>query len=134
MNTLRISVVLVSLACAVLWALPGSAQTVTVSVSGTDGKPAYAAAAGVSVSSTATGSAGTTVKTTFTLSVSAGVTVTTVNGVSTVTWKDKAVWTGKTANSVRAQAQTVDGVEYAAAWDGTRVIWENVPGAAEKVK
>ncbi len=29
---------------------------------------------------------------------------------------------------------TVDGVEYAAAWDGARVIWENVPGAAATLK
>jgi hypothetical protein len=36
--------------------------------------------------------------------------------------------------SVTAKAKSIDGVGYAAAFDGDQVLWENVPGAAEKVR
>jgi hypothetical protein len=64
----------------------------------------------------------------------AAIEVKTENGKSTVTYKGKAVWSGKGKAAVTAQARTVEGKEYAAAFDGQKVLWENVKGAAKKVK
>lgn len=64
----------------------------------------------------------------------AGISVSTQNGVSTITYQGKAVWTGKTTGQVLGRSKTVNNVSYAAAFDGNKVIWENVPGAGAKVK
>ena len=64
----------------------------------------------------------------------AGISVSTQNGLSTVTYQGKAVWTGKTTGQVLGRSKTVNDVIYAAAFDGNKVIWENVPGAGAKVK
>ena len=64
----------------------------------------------------------------------AGITVSTQNGVSTITYQGKVVWTGKTTGQVLGRSKMVGDVSYAAAFDGNKVIWENVPGAGAKVK
>ena len=64
----------------------------------------------------------------------AGVSVSTQNGVSTITYQGKQVWTGKTTGKVLGRSKAVGDVTYAAAFDGNKVIWENVPGAGAKVK
>ena len=56
------------------------------------------------------------------------------NGKSTVSYQGKAVWSGKTKSQVTAKARTVDGKEYAAAYDGQKVVWENVKGAAKQLQ
>ncbi|MBN2507305.1 MAG: hypothetical protein JXQ71_11480 [Verrucomicrobia bacterium] len=56
------------------------------------------------------------------------------NGRSTVIYKGKTVWTGKAKTQVSAKARSVDGKEYAAAYDGPRVVWENTKGAAKKLQ
>lgn len=64
----------------------------------------------------------------------AGISVSTSNGKTTVVYQGKEVWTGKTTGKVTGKAKAVDGKEYAAAFDGEKVIWENIPGAGAKVK
>jgi hypothetical protein len=64
----------------------------------------------------------------------AGISVSTQNGVSTITYQGKAVWTGKTTGQILGRSKVVGNVTYAAAFDGNKVIWENVPGAGAKVK
>jgi len=64
----------------------------------------------------------------------AGVSVSTTNGKTTLVYKGKEVWSGKTTGKVSAKSKTVGNTEYVAAFDGDKVIWENVKGAGAKVK
>ena len=64
----------------------------------------------------------------------AGISVSTRNGQTTIVYKGKEVWTGKTSGKVTGKAKAVNDKEYAAAYDGNKVIWENVPGAAAHLK
>jgi len=68
------------------------------------------------------------------VSSTASISVKTVNNETVVTYEDKEYPVGPTRGPVSAKAKSVNGVSYAAAFDGDRVIWENVPGAAQKVK
>jgi hypothetical protein len=63
-----------------------------------------------------------------------GIAVSTSNGKSSIVYQGKEVWSGKTTGKVTGKAKAVGDVTYAAAFDGTNVIWENIKGAAEKVK
>ena len=65
---------------------------------------------------------------------SACISVKTVTGQSTITYNGKDVFTGHTKGMVTAKASSENGTEYAAAFDGKKVLWENVPGAAKHVK
>ena len=49
-------------------------------------------------------------------------------------YKGKEVFAGRTKGMVTAKASSENGTEYAAAFDGKKVLWENVPGAAKHVK
>lgn len=62
-----------------------------------------------------------------------GISVSTVNGQTTVTYKGEAVFKGATSGPVSAHSSSVNGAEYAAAFDGKKVLWENTSGAAEKL-
>jgi hypothetical protein len=64
----------------------------------------------------------------------AGITVTFDGGKSTVTYGGQKVFEGATKAKAVAMVKNVNGVQYAAAFDGTRVLWENVKGASAKVK
>jgi hypothetical protein len=64
----------------------------------------------------------------------AGISVSTAKGITTVTYKNKQVWSGKTTARVTGLSKVVNGTEYAAAFAGDKVIWESAPGAAKKVK
>jgi hypothetical protein len=64
----------------------------------------------------------------------AGISVSTANGKTTIVYQGKEVWTGKTTGKATGRSKSVDGTQYAAAFDGDKVLWENVPGAAKKVK
>jgi hypothetical protein len=64
----------------------------------------------------------------------AGISVSTVNGKTTVVYQGREVWTGKTSSKVAGRSKAIDGKTYAAAFDGDKVIWENTPGAGQKVK
>jgi len=63
----------------------------------------------------------------------AGISVKTENGKSLVVYKGKTVWSGKAAGKVTAKAKTIDGKEYAAAFDGKKVVWESPKGAAKQL-
>ena len=65
---------------------------------------------------------------------SAVISVSTSNGKTTITYQGKKVWSGKTTGKVTGKAKSVDGVDYAAAFDGDKVIWENVAGASRHLK
>lgn len=67
-------------------------------------------------------------------SASSGISVRTVNGQTTVTYKGEEVFSGQTSGMVKASSSSVNGAEYAAAFDGDKVIWENVAGAAGHIK
>lgn len=59
------------------------------------------------------------------------------NGDGVVTYDGEVVWEGKITKGLRTLADAVaeNGVEkeYAAAWDGDVLLWENVTGAGEKL-
>jgi hypothetical protein len=57
-----------------------------------------------------------------------------VNGDAVVTWNGAVVWQGRTANPLRAGTVTVDGREFAAAFDGAKTVWESEAGAGAKVR
>ena len=60
--------------------------------------------------------------------------VSTVNGQTTVLYNGKEVFSGPTKGKVSSRSVSRDGKDFAAAWDGDKVIWENVKGAAEMAK
>lgn len=64
----------------------------------------------------------------------ANIAVSTVNGQTTVTYNGKKVWTGQTTGQVSGKASSINGKEYAAAFEGSKVLWESEKGAADKVK
>ncbi len=86
------------------------------------GAAGEAAAPGAAGASLAGGAAG------------AGVSVRCVNGQTTVTYKGAEVFSGQTSGAVSARSSNVNGAEYAAAFDGDKVLWENVSGAAAQLK
>jgi hypothetical protein len=63
-----------------------------------------------------------------------GVIVVNNNGQVTVTWKGQQVYSAQTNAPVWGQSARIGSDEYAAALTGDTILWENVPGAAEKVK
>jgi hypothetical protein len=63
-----------------------------------------------------------------------GISVNNINGQTMVTWNGERVFSGTTKGFVSARCNSVNGTQYAAAFDGDAVIWENVPGAAEKLR
>ena len=60
--------------------------------------------------------------------------VNTVHGQTTVTYQGKQVFSGPTTGKVTARSLTSNGKEFAAVFDGDKVIWENEPGAARHLK
>jgi hypothetical protein len=64
----------------------------------------------------------------------ADLSVMTENGFSTVQFNGKKVWSGKTTGKVAGKSASVNGKEYAAVFDGNKVLWESEKGAAGKVK
>jgi hypothetical protein len=66
------------------------------------------------------------------VSSGSGISVNSVNGQTVVTWNGEQVFTGPTKGLVSARTSSVNGAQYAAAFDGDAVIWENVPGAAQQ--
>jgi hypothetical protein len=64
----------------------------------------------------------------------ANINVTSENGQTKVVYKGQEVFSGPTSGQVSAQAVNDNGQEYAAAFDGDKVIWENTPGAASHLK
>jgi hypothetical protein len=62
------------------------------------------------------------------------ISVKTVNHQAVVVYEGREIPVGSVQGVVSAKAKTLHGVNYAAAFDGERVLWENVPGAAEKVR
>ena len=68
------------------------------------------------------------------MSSSSGISVSTVNGQTTVTYKGQEVFRGATSGKVSALSSNENGTEYAAAFDGDKVLWENTEGAAGHLK
>jgi hypothetical protein len=56
------------------------------------------------------------------------------NGSTTVVWNGQEVWKGETSGKVSSASSSENGKEFAAAFDGDRIIWESEAGAAQKVK
>lgn len=57
----------------------------------------------------------------------------TVNGSTVIVYQGKEISLGKTDGPVSARALSVNGTNYAAVFEGDRVIWENTPGAAQQL-
>lgn len=68
------------------------------------------------------------------ISLAADLSVMTENGFSTVQFNGKKVWSGKTTGKVAGKSSSVNGKEYAAVFDGNKLLWESEKGAAGKVK
>jgi len=66
--------------------------------------------------------------------IAADISVSSVNGQTTVTWNGRKVWSGVTTGQVTGKASSINGKEYAAAFEGTKVLWESEKGAAGKLK
>jgi membrane-associated protease RseP (regulator of RpoE activity) len=59
-----------------------------------------------------------------------GISSLTKNGQTTVTYKGKQVFSGPTTGAISTQSVIENDKEWAAVFDGKKVLWENVPGAA----
>lgn len=59
--------------------------------------------------------------------------VLTENGKAKVLYQGRQVWAGPVQGTASARSRSVNGKDYAAAFDGDKVLWENVPGAARQV-
>ena len=59
-----------------------------------------------------------------------GIGISTQNGQATVTFSGRQVWAGPVHGSATGRSSSANGVVYAAAYDGDRLLWENTPGAA----
>ena len=60
--------------------------------------------------------------------------VLTENGITTIVYNGKNVFKGETKGKVSGKSVNDNGTELAAAFDDDMVIWENVTGAAERIK
>ncbi|NNM28288.1 MAG: hypothetical protein HKO57_02110 [Akkermansiaceae bacterium] len=56
------------------------------------------------------------------------------NDTGSVKYNDKEVWTGKVRKGLNTVAKSVDGADLAAAWDGRKLVWENVKDAGKKLE
>jgi hypothetical protein len=63
-----------------------------------------------------------------------GISVSTVNGQSVVSLNGKEIYRGPATGAVSSRSWNVNGVEYSAVFDGDKVLWENVPGAARQLQ
>jgi hypothetical protein len=86
-----------------------------------------------SVSSAST-SAGASTSHSHSASTSTGISVKQSHGETVVTYAGKDYNLGSVQGHVSTKTRTGDGVAYAAAYAGDKVIWENVPGAGEKLR
>jgi hypothetical protein len=55
------------------------------------------------------------------------------NGQAKVIYQGRQVWAGPVQGAAAARSRSVNGKDYAAVFDGDKVLWENVPGAAKQV-
>jgi hypothetical protein len=74
------------------------------------------------------------IHTTSKSSISSGMSTKTENGQTTITYNGQQVFTGPTTGQVSTRTMNENGQEYAAAFDGKKVLWENMSGAAEHLK
>ena len=58
---------------------------------------------------------------------------TTVGGNTAVFFNDREVFSGPTRSVVTTKSLVVGTAAYAAAWDGNKLLWENVSGAAAQL-
>jgi RNA polymerase sigma factor (sigma-70 family) len=58
----------------------------------------------------------------------------TVDGATVIVYHDREFPVGKVRGLVTTKVASIQGNEYAAAFDGDHVIWENVPGAAQQCR
>ena len=65
---------------------------------------------------------------------SGGISCSVANGQGKVAYKGQEVWKGKVEHGLSGTASTINGTELAAAFDGDKVVWENVSGAAKQLK
>lgn len=64
------------------------------------------------------------------------------NGRGTITYNGKKVWEGRVKDDLKAIVKVVrgkhlkyaEGTEVAAVWDGDKLVWENVKGAADELE
>ena len=69
------------------------------------------------------------------LTLSAGdLTVKRANTDTTLLWKGQTVKLGETTRALSTKSANENGTEYVAVIDGGRMVWENVPGAAQHLK
>jgi hypothetical protein len=123
-----------------LWeSSPGAAQQIG-SAAATGGSPGVSGSSGYSFSSGSSGSSGGKASGTQPApglanpNAHSGVSIKTVNGSSVVVYNGQEVFSGPTRGKVSAKSKSVNGKDYAAAFDDDGVVWENVPGAAAQLK
>jgi hypothetical protein len=66
--------------------------------------------------------------------VHSGISVSTVNGQSVVSLNGKEIYRGPATGAVSTRSFNLNGVEYSAVYDGDKLLWENVPGAAKQMQ
>ena len=59
--------------------------------------------------------------------------VTTAEGNTSIVYRGRRVFSGRTAGEVIARRMTTRDADYAAAWDQSQVLWESMPGAADRL-
>jgi len=68
------------------------------------------------------------------VTATAKISVTSKNGEAKVIYNGQQVFAGPTTGQVSTRCVSNNGKEYAAAFDGDKVIWENTPGAADQLQ
>ncbi len=58
----------------------------------------------------------------------------TINGSTIVVYNGQEVSVGPARGTISAKSKSFDDKHYAAVFDDDRVVWENVPGAAARLK
>jgi hypothetical protein len=62
------------------------------------------------------------------------ISVSSVNGQTTITYQGKQVWKGLTKGAISGKSASINGDECAAAFEDDKVLWESRSGAAEELK
>jgi hypothetical protein len=65
---------------------------------------------------------------------STSLSVSSVNGHSVVTLNGREIFNGPTTGQVASRSSNVNGIEYCAVYDGSKLLWENTPGAGQQLQ
>ena len=63
-----------------------------------------------------------------------GIHIKNVDGSTVIVYRGQEFSVGPTKGDLSGKTKRIQGQDYAAVFEGNRVVWENTPGAARRVK